>query len=560
MPTWRVSQCLPPTVAAFDLVVLDEASQSDITALPALLRGAQVLVVGDGKQVSPSAAFVSEGRIADLKAGLLTSRHPYVEQLLPGRSIFDLAQTCYADARVALRQHFRCVPGCIAFSNSRFYHGRLQPCRLPPRSQRLDPPLLDFVVPGGSRSAKTKTNEKEARALVHYLRQQLAEPAGELRGATVGIISLSGLEQARLLRSLLLDSLTDAQLARHRIVVGDASSFQGDERDVILLSMVASAGSAPPQIGRLYEQKYNVALSRARDRMVLFRSVQPKDVPNADDLKRWTISFFQQGGAPPPPAVPARASGAGGAALTPEGQLQRWLSEQGYRYDAECSVAGSAVVAEDAHDDRRLCICLDGGAGSTLGEWRAAMREQRSLERAGWRFCRIWRASWLVDQPRALKELSRALDEAGVRPAQPGASEQPAPRGPASSATAPLEPPAVPAPRAPAVKVPRSRPVAGAQQPRADTAASSKKRKATATAPHIIELDGAGDGGADIPMLPSSRSLDASPSSAPKAPRTTNNARKAQTATATTSKKATTVQKPKVKGKRMEDSDSDWEP
>ena len=60
MPTWRISQCLPAHVGSFDLVVLDEASQSDIGALPALLRGAQVLVVGDGKQVSPTTAFVSE--------------------------------------------------------------------------------------------------------------------------------------------------------------------------------------------------------------------------------------------------------------------------------------------------------------------------------------------------------------------------------------------------------------------------------------------------------------------------------------------------------------------
>ena len=52
-----------------------------------------VLVVGDQKQVCPVAVGVSENMIRDLKSSLLASRHPYVEQLLPGRSIFDLAQT-----------------------------------------------------------------------------------------------------------------------------------------------------------------------------------------------------------------------------------------------------------------------------------------------------------------------------------------------------------------------------------------------------------------------------------------------------------------------------------
>ena len=70
MPTWRISQCLPATIASFDLVVLDEGSQSDITALPALLRGKQVLIVGDGKQVSPTSAFVSEERIRQMQTTL----------------------------------------------------------------------------------------------------------------------------------------------------------------------------------------------------------------------------------------------------------------------------------------------------------------------------------------------------------------------------------------------------------------------------------------------------------------------------------------------------------
>lgn len=128
--------------------------------------------------------------------------------------------------------------------------------------------------------------------------------------------------QTRVLRQYLLASIGDEALATHRIVVGDPSSFQvrnlgvfartlrtlpspnhdlptvflvsrvsakkhqqGDERDVILLSMVASRGAAPTQVGRMYEQRFNVALSRARDRMVLFRSLDSKDIANRDDMK-----------------------------------------------------------------------------------------------------------------------------------------------------------------------------------------------------------------------------------------------------------------------------------
>jgi hypothetical protein len=75
-------------------------------------------------------------------------------QVLPGMSIFDLSQTCFGGARVYLSAHFRCVPTCIAFSNERFYNHKLLPRRLPPRSQRLEPPLLDVFVRNGKKGAR----------------------------------------------------------------------------------------------------------------------------------------------------------------------------------------------------------------------------------------------------------------------------------------------------------------------------------------------------------------------------------------------------------------------
>lgn len=115
------------------------------------------------------------------------------------------------------------MPSIIAFSNELFYHSRLQPRRLPPRSQRLDPAVVDVLVPGGVR--KGKVNIPEAKALVAYLCKGVKE-GGELQNSTIGIISLVGIEQVRLLRSFVLEALSDVQLAKHRIVVGDATSFQ----------------------------------------------------------------------------------------------------------------------------------------------------------------------------------------------------------------------------------------------------------------------------------------------------------------------------------------------
>jgi hypothetical protein len=92
MPAWRVSEQLPATLASFDLVILDEASQSDAREIPALLRGKKILVVGDDRQVSPSAAFLSIANIARLRQNFL-SEFPFRSEVEPGASVYDLASS-----------------------------------------------------------------------------------------------------------------------------------------------------------------------------------------------------------------------------------------------------------------------------------------------------------------------------------------------------------------------------------------------------------------------------------------------------------------------------------
>jgi len=402
MPCARVAQCLPAKVS-FDLVVLDEASQSDASVLPVLLRGRACLIVGDHKQVSPTASFVAEKDIAELRQRLT---HPYKEQLLPGRSIFDLAHVAMADARVALTQHFRCVPAVIAWSNAQFYHASLQPRKLPPAKDgtSLCPSVLSFRVRDGRK--KGKTNDAEARAVTAYLKKELSSPGGKsslvaLRRKSVAVISLLGVEQARLIRRYALDELTDSQLARHRLVFGDPASFQGDERDLVVLSMVASPKEAPAQVGRLYEQRFNVAMSRAKERVVLFHSVALSDVPNADDLKHRLLAFFQRHRQPPRDAADDDEGSSSRGFV--EARILEALDEFGFSYDrTDASIAGSLCVVRGS-EDAQLCVCVDGGS---LEEYASFLAEQRDLERSGWHFYRVWRQHWLVD-PRAARDRLR---------------------------------------------------------------------------------------------------------------------------------------------------------
>lgn len=98
MTTAQVCEYLP-TKCIFDLVVIDEASQSNISTLTCVLRGKQWLVVGDSKQVSPTESFVREDHIEKLRAALPSS--PFQSCFLPGYSFFDLCNQAFPSTRVS---------------------------------------------------------------------------------------------------------------------------------------------------------------------------------------------------------------------------------------------------------------------------------------------------------------------------------------------------------------------------------------------------------------------------------------------------------------------------
>ena len=218
VPCWimshaRISEAMPPDIGAFDLVIVDEASQSDLWALPAILRGKKILVVGDDKQVSPDGSFIASQRITDLKARFL-SEQPYGAEMTPEKSLYDLAARVFAAEQVMLREHFRCVPPIIAYANRVFYKGGIQPLRIPKASERIDPPLVDIYVTDGFRD-KHDRNDYEAQAIAEEISAILANEA--FVGRTIGVVSLLGMDQAKHIDSVVRQRCDAAELLHPQI-------------------------------------------------------------------------------------------------------------------------------------------------------------------------------------------------------------------------------------------------------------------------------------------------------------------------------------------------------
>ena len=269
MPTWRVAEQLPAELGAVELVIIDEASQSDITELPALLRGKKILVVGDDRQVSPTPPFVTQQKIGQLRHHYLGDM-PFKSLLEPGESIYDLMRAVFPNQRLMLKEHFRCVEPIIRFS-MQFYPEKMLPLRIPEAHERLDPPLIDIYVPHGIRGRRQKINTAEADVIVDEIAALTQRP--EMRNRSIGVISLVGGEQADHIRARLSETIGEEVMQRHSILCGDSATFQGSERDIVYLSMVADSANKTALTMLRYEQRFNVAVSRARDRAVLVRSV-----------------------------------------------------------------------------------------------------------------------------------------------------------------------------------------------------------------------------------------------------------------------------------------------
>lgn len=410
MPTWRVSESLPAKLEAFDLVIVDEASQSDIMALPVLLRGKKLLVVGDDRQVSPSPIGLEERKLLQLRHNYLRNQ-PFGDMLMPGTSLYDLALAVYPTARTVLNEHFRCVEPIIRFS-LQFYSGqKITPLRIPTPTERLDPPLIDVFVANGVRDSK-KTNRNEAIAVVDEIEQLVNDPTFADR--SIGVISLIGGKQANLIQNLLLERIGETAFLRHRIACGDSATFQGKERDVIFLSMVASPGKASALTARIYEQRFNVAMSRARDRMYLFRSVQTEDLGNPKDLKLRVIQHFQN----PMPAGHEQLKNLSDLCESDfELTFFHELVEMGYRVTPQVPAGEYRIdLVIDGDNDRRLAVELDGDRYHGPDQWFDDYRRQKVLERVGWRFWRCWSSSYSLDPEGCRAELVSELESLGIEP------------------------------------------------------------------------------------------------------------------------------------------------
>ncbi|MDE0668393.1 MAG: AAA domain-containing protein [bacterium] len=420
MPTYRVAETLTVEPESFDVVIIDEASQSGVDALFLFWLGKQVVVVGDDNQISPANVGINVDDVAALQ-GIHLDSFQFRNLLGIENSLFDQAKVRFS-GEVWLTEHFRCMPEIIEFSNRLLYRPQQRP--LEPLRQfgndRL-PPLVRRFVPHGEREGAggRAVNRAEADALIEALIECHEDPRYD--GLSFGVIGLLG-GQADYIEGRLLERLPSDVWHDRRLRCGDAYDFQGDERDVIFLSMVRSLKLGEfkiPALGqRADEQRFNVAASRARDQMWLFHSMTAEQL-NPQCVRFKLLNHFLQ---PPETDMNLFDEPVERDVRHPafdslfEQRVFLDIRERGYAVRPQFEAYGYRIDIVVAGAQRKLAVECDGAAWHGHEQYAKDLARQRDLERAGWTFFRVRDTDYYLNRKRALEPLWDLLQEHGIHP------------------------------------------------------------------------------------------------------------------------------------------------
>lgn len=424
MPLGRVVDQVSLRENAFDVIIVDEASQAGMEATFLQYLAPRIVVIGDDKQVSPSAIGVTISEINNL-ADQYLSTLPFKDALAnPERSFFDDAVMRFS-GQITLKEHRRCVPEIINFSNLIAYEPediRLEPVRQVGRD-RLDPFKVVYAEGGVAQgTGDGQYNEVEAQAVVDLIVTCLEDPRYD--GLSLGVISLTGKGQVKKIQQLLQRRISPKIIEERDLMVGNAPDFQGAERDVMFLTMVASLNGqrrVTALTRELFVQRYNVAVSRAKDQVWVIHSLRRSDVHTPGDMRHELLDYAYSVAANTTRGLEASLPVDENNLVAPfdslfEQRVHNRIVARGYAVTPQVPVIGYKIDLVVEGVDQKLAVECDGDHWHSGEAIKKDMARQRNLERVGWTVFRVRESDFYADGAAALEPLWKLLEDKGIGP------------------------------------------------------------------------------------------------------------------------------------------------
>ncbi len=393
--TYAISSSLPLKPGMFDVAIIDEASQCDIAScFPILFRAKKAVIVGDDKQL-PHLSFLEKAKEQSFMNQYGIPEKYQLMWRFRTNSMFDVSDY-YSMNSIMLDEHFRSLPPIIDFSNEEFYGGRIRIMR----KDKVGDKVLELVeVPDGKVDGNITRNFPEIEAVVKVLHELIIEDERKnpQKPVTIGIISPFR-AQVDQLKISVSKVLSDHMLKKHQVEIGTAHTFQGDERDIMLISWAFANNSHAQSLTFLQKPNlFNVAITRAKDKMINFISKDIASLPEGHF--RNYMAFLRE------------------YTERQKAILNNEIDENIYKNDLEKEIAetlrsmGKEVVAGANVANLSADLIFDktivevDGVDDEPHEKISNMRKQAILERSGYNVKRVSFREWQTSQKACIDRL-----------------------------------------------------------------------------------------------------------------------------------------------------------
>lgn len=402
--TYAISESLPLKPGLFDVAIIDEASQCDIAScFPVMFRAKSAIVVGDDKQLAHLSFLEKAKEQSFLSKYNIPDRYQIMWRFRTN-SIFDLANF-YSAHPILLDEHFRSLPPIINFSNQEFYGSRI---RIMNRELTPADCIELNIVKDAKVDLDNTRNMAEAEKIMEKLQDIIINDSkNNKKPCSIGIISpFRG--QVELIKKAISQVVTDDIVRKHQIEVGTAHTFQGDEKDIILLSFTLAPNSHHQSLTFVQKPNlFNVAITRAKKQLICFVSREPESLPSG--LLRSYLEYIR---------TTKLQAGLSQQEISTnynnsiEEEIAKLCREEGLTVMPNFESAGyniDLVVSDGISSIAIECSGLNDSESNKPDSFSEEIKKQTILERCGWNVMRITAREWGYSQKACINRIIDSL-------------------------------------------------------------------------------------------------------------------------------------------------------
>ncbi len=388
--TYAISNSIPLKPALFDVVIIDEASQCDIAScFPLLYRAKKAVIVGDDKQL-PHLSFLEKAKEQSFLNQYDIDDKYQLMWRFRTNSMFDVANY-YSTSPVLLDEHFRSPKPIIEFSSKEFYGGRIKVMKTTPDDYC---PVELIVVPDGKVDVDITRNTVEAEAVIKKIQDIIANDDPE-NPTSIGVLSpFRG--QVDLIKKDIMQCFNLETIQRHSIEVGTAHTFQGDEKDIMLMSWAIAENSRPQSMTFLQKPNlFNVAITRARKKSINFISKSPNQIQ--EGLLRDYVEYIQN----------AKVAFKEGLKLQFKNDFEKEVYNELTLLFPDVKIQAGLEIGGVSADIviNKTVIEIDGVEDNKTTRY-SNMKKQSILERCGFNVVRLTKREWDISKKASLDRIS----------------------------------------------------------------------------------------------------------------------------------------------------------